>query len=285
MQELAHHVYIETAYAGVTLGAINWTHGLILIDAPFRQEDARSWRSAQLNLGGGIDRLLVNLDAHYDRTLGVRAMECTVVGHEKVAEIFRTRPTTFKTSGPETGAEWELHNGLGSIRWVPPDITFTDRLSIHWNENPLILEHRPGPSVGAIWAIMRDQRVAFVGDALVPDQPPFFASAHLPTWISSLYPLISPEYQDYLLVSGREGLVAHQQVRRQIHFLEKVQALLDGLASQKAPAAETEQLATRLLAEFEIPPQRESQYRHRLLYGLYQYYLRNYQAIETEVPE
>ena len=77
MQELAHHVYIETGYAGVTLGAINWSHGLVLIDAPFRAEDARSWRSALLNLGGGVDRLLVNLDAHFDRTLGVRAMDCT----------------------------------------------------------------------------------------------------------------------------------------------------------------------------------------------------------------
>ena len=32
MQELSNHVYIETGYAGVTLGAINWPHGLILIE-------------------------------------------------------------------------------------------------------------------------------------------------------------------------------------------------------------------------------------------------------------
>lgn len=282
MQELAHHVYIETAYAGVTLGAINWTHGLILIDAPFRQEDVRSWRSAQLNLGGGIDRLLVNLDAHFDRTLGVRAMDCTVVGHEKVAEIFRNRPTTFKTSGTETGAEWELHNGLGSIRWLLPDITFTDRLLIHWNESPLTLAHQPGPSAGAIWAIMPDQRVAFVGDALMPNQPPFLASADLPTWIRALRPLTTAEYQDYLLVSGRDGLVAYQQVRRQIQYLEKVYDLLEQLARKKAPASETEKLVPSLLEGFDIPSQRELQYRQRLHYGLYHYYLRHYQNVEEE---
>lgn len=285
MQELAHHVYIETAYAGVTLGAINWAHGLILIDAPFRQEDARSWRSAQLNLGGGVDRLLVNLDAHFDRTLGVRAMECTVVGHEKMAEIFRNRPTTFKTSGSETGAEWELFNGLGSIRWVPPEITFTDRLLIHWNESPLTLVYHPGPSIGAIWAVMSDQRVAFVGDALMPEQPPFLASANLPAWIKLLQPLVTAEYQDYLLVSGRDGLVAHQQVRRQIQFLEKVNGLLDELASQKAPANETDQLVPRLLTEFEIPPQHEIQYRQRLLYGLHHYYIHHYQSSGEDLSE
>ena len=31
MQEISDHIFIETAYAGVTLGAINWPHGLILI--------------------------------------------------------------------------------------------------------------------------------------------------------------------------------------------------------------------------------------------------------------
>jgi len=285
MQELAQHVYIETAYSGVTLGAINWTHGLILIDAPFRQEDARSWRSAQLNLGGGVDRLLVNLDAHFDRTLGVRAMECTVVGHEKMAESFRNRPTSFKTTGAETGAEWELHNGLGSIRWVPPEITFTEQLLIHWDENPLILEYHPGPSIGAIWAVMPDQRVAFVGDALAPEQPPFLASANLPIWINSLKPLISTEFQDYLIVSGRDGLVAYQQVRRQIHFLEKIQAMLDELAGQNAPVNEVELLVPRLLKEFEIPPQRETQYWQRLHYGLNHYYLRHYKSNEDEISE
>ena len=92
MQELANHVFIETGYAGVTLAAINWSHGLILIDSPFRPEDTRSWRSALLNLGGGVDRLLVTLDVHFDRTLGTRSMDCTVVGHEKMASVFRNRP-------------------------------------------------------------------------------------------------------------------------------------------------------------------------------------------------
>lgn len=285
MQELATHVYIETGYAGVTLGAINWAHGLVLIDAPFRPEDARSWRSALLNLGGGVDRLLVNLDAHFDRTLGARAMECTVVSHELVADVFRNRPVTFKTQGAETGAEWELYNGLGSIRWVPPEITFTDRLAIHWDESPLLLEAHPGPSTGAIWATLPGQRIAFVGDALLPDQPPFLAPADLPTWLNTLRPLLTPAYQDFLLISGRGGPVAHQQVRRQIQVLEHAYAMLEDLAHQKAPAAETARLVPALLQDYEVPPQRETQYRQRLQHGLYQYYIRHYQPTEEEITE
>lgn len=285
MQELANHVYIETSYPGVTLGAINWSHGLVLIDAPFRPEDARSWRSALLALGGGVDRLLVNLDIHFDRTLGVRGMECMVVGHEKLAEVFRNRPVTFKTQGTETGAEWELYNGLGSIRWVPPEITFTERMLIHWDDNPLSLEAHAGPSIGAIWAVLPQQRIAFIGDAILPDQPPYLAAADLPAWITTLKPLLTPAYQEYLLVSGRGGPVAHQQVRHQLSYLEKIHAMLEDLAQHKAPAAETASLVSSLVKDFEVPSQREMQFRQRLQHGLYQYYIRHYQPTEEEIAE
>ena len=71
--------------------------------------------------------MLVNLDAHFDRTLGTRAMECTVLGHEKMVEVFHNRPLNLKAQATETGAEWEQYSIQGSVRWVPPEITFSDQ--------------------------------------------------------------------------------------------------------------------------------------------------------------
>jgi len=285
MQELAPHVYIETAYPGVTLGAINWSHGLILIDAPFRPEDTRAWRAALLNLSGGVDRLLVNLDAHIDRTLGARNMDCTVVGHEKTAAVFRNRPVTFKAQGLETGAEWEQFNGVGSIRWAVPDLTFSERLVIHWDENPLILEHHPGPAAGAIWAVLPGARVIMLGDAVVVNQPPFLAAADIPVWIESLKPLLLPEYRDYLLVSGRGGLLAHQQVRSQIDFLAKVDEQVARLAEKGSEPEETAQLIPALLSELDYPAERSSRYEQRLRYGLMRYFIRHYRPTTEELEE
>lgn len=276
MQEIAPHIYIEESFAGVTLGAINWPHGLILIDSPYRPEDIRSWRSALLNLGGGVDRLLVNLDAHFDRTLGARLMDCTVVGHEKLLQVFRNRPVNFKTQSTETGAEWELSNGLGSIRWAPPEINFTHELQIHWNEKPLNLEYHPGSATGAIWAVLPDHQVAFIGDAVVMNQPPFFNSADIPLWIEALNLLLGPDYQDFLLVSGRGGLVPVETVRAQIHFLEKVEAQIQTLAAEKAPAEQTAALIPALLKNFRFPAERENFYTQRLRRGLAQYYTRHF---------
>ena len=70
MQEITKNIYIEDQFLGVTLGVIVTARGLIQIDAPPSPEDARSWRASLMNLGGGIDRLLINLDAHPDRPRG-----------------------------------------------------------------------------------------------------------------------------------------------------------------------------------------------------------------------
>lgn len=285
MHEIAPHIYFETSYAGVTLGAINWPHGLILLDSPFRAEDARSWRSALINLGGGVDRLLIQLDAHPDRTLGARSMDCTILGHDKMAGVFRNRPMTFKSQTGVSGADWESYNSLGSIRWAPPDITFTERMEIHWNEAPMVLESHPGSATGAIWAILPDEQVIFAGDAVLTDQPPFLANADLPAWRESLSLLLSPQYHGYVVVSGRGGLVPTNRIKDQLTYLEKAQMLLDDLAEQKAPPEETDRLVDPLMEGIPGLSGRADQYRQRLTFGLRQYYLRHYRPGSSEIVE
>jgi glyoxylase-like metal-dependent hydrolase (beta-lactamase superfamily II) len=282
MQEITRKVFIENSYLGVTLGAINLAHGLLLVDAPPRAEDVRSWRASLLNLGGGVDRLLVNLDAHTDRTLGVRAMECTVVAHEKTSAVFRNRPTAFKSQDVETGADWELCNGLGSIRWAPPEITFTTQMVVHWDDQPVILEHHPGPHMGAVWVNVPDERVIFVGDTVLPNQPPFLASGDLPVWIQSLDLLLSPAHMEYLVIGGRTGLVTRDQIKAQMVYLQIVEGRLAELASQKSPPEATTSLIRELLSGFKIPEQRYEQYVQRLKWGLYYYYIRHYRSTSTD---
>lgn len=278
MHEIAPNVYIENAYLGVTLGAINLPHGLLLIDAPPRPEDVRSWRASLLNLGGGVDRLLVNLDPHIDRTLGARAMEVTVVAHDKTGEVFRNRPTAFKSQDPETGADWELCNGLGSIRWAPPEITFSDRMDILWDESPVSLEHHPGPHAGAIWVIAPSRGVAFVGDAVIPGQPPFLANGDLPAWINSLHVLQSPPYVDYTLVGGRTGLMTQADVKAQLELLSVIHERMEKLSAAKAAPEATAAMIPDLMSRLMIPIERGEQFTQRLRWGLYHYFLRHYRA-------
>jgi glyoxylase-like metal-dependent hydrolase (beta-lactamase superfamily II) len=277
MQAIAKDVYIENGYAGVTLGVISLAHGLFQIDAPPSPEDARTWRAALLSLGGGSERLLVNLDAHPDRTLGARAMDCTIVVHEKTAQVFRSRPNTFKAQGEETGADWESIPGLGNVRWIIPEITFSHQMAIHWDDDaPIVLEHHPGPSAGATWVIMGHEKVVFVGDAVLRNQPPFLAGADLPEWVETLKLLLSPAYRGWLVVSGRGGLVNADAIRDQKEYLEQLLNKIEKLAQKKSSPDAVENLVIPLLNPFKIPANRRKQYTQRLRYGLYHYYGRHY---------
>jgi glyoxylase-like metal-dependent hydrolase (beta-lactamase superfamily II) len=285
MQEITQGVIIETQYPGVTLGAINRPHGLILVDAPARPEDIKSRRAALLTLGGGVDRLLVNLDAHPDRTLGTRAMECTIIGNERMADQFRNRPLTFKTQNTETGAEWETMNGLGTVRWNSPEITFSDTMSIYWGDHPVVLEYHPGPSQGSTWLHLPDEKILFVGDSAVSHQPPFFSQADIPVWLDTLQSLLEPEKQDYLLIGGRNGILTQAEVHQQIDFLRATYQTLEDLSAHKKTSNEIESVIPALLNRLDYPAERQEQYHNRLKWGLTHYYIRHYQAAASAEGE
>lgn len=286
MKAIAKDVYIEDEYPGVTLGVISLAHGLLQIDAPPSPEDTRTWRAALLGLGGGSERLLVNLDAHPDRTLGARAMDCTIVAHEKTSQVFRSRPNTFKAQGEDTGADWESIPGLGNVRWILPEITFSHQMTIHWDDNmPIVLEHHPGPSSGATWVILPEEKVIFVGDAVLYNQPPFLAVADIPVWLEALKLLVSPAYRGWLVVSGRGGLVNVEGIRAQKDYLEQVFKKIEKLSQKKNPADAVENLIAPLLNPFKIPANRHQKYAQRLRYGLQHYYNRHYHPTSNNSGE
>jgi glyoxylase-like metal-dependent hydrolase (beta-lactamase superfamily II) len=280
MQALTNQVYIEDQYPGVTLGVIALPHGLIQIDAPPAPEDARSWRAALLNINSGVERLLINLDGHPDRTLGARAMECTIVAHERTAETFRNRPNTFKAQGDETGADWESVIGLGSIRWAPPEISYTSRMSIEWSNFPVILEHHPGPTAGAAWVILPEAKIIFVGDLVVKNQPPFFASSNLPEWLKTLDHLLE-DYKDYTIVSGRGGVVTYASAQTQRDRISNLHEQLEALALKQAGPDAVESLIQPMVATYRAPAERQKQYFQRLAHGLRHYYARHYRSSGT----
>ncbi len=285
MQEISQDIFIETAYSGTTLGAINAPHGLILIDSPLKVDDTRMWRSTLLNLSGGVDRLLINLDAHPDRTLGARSMECTVVGNEIMAQVFRNLPNTFKAQNVETGAEWEQLPNLGSIRWNPPEISFTNSLNIYWGSKPIVLETRPGPYSGSIWVNIPDDKVIFLGDLVVNNQPPFLSNAALDEWIDNLQQLLTPPYREYFFVGGRNGLITSEDIRRQLAFIVEVKNQVDHLKKQSDPSNEIEKLLPDLMKSFIIPPEKTNQYTQRLRWGLNHLTKRSLRVSQIELEE
>lgn len=284
MRLIENGIYYEDSYSGVTVGAIILNQGSILVDAPLRSEDARSWRASLVNIGSSANRVLVNLDAHPDRTLGTRAMDATIVAHNRTALTFRNRPSIFKGLNHESGAEWEMNDEVIGTRWSAPDITFSNGMSFHWGEPDVLLEHHPGPNPGSIWVIIPSSKVIFAGDTIMPDQPPFLANADLPAWIESL-DILKASYQNFTIVSGRNGLVGAEAIKAQKNYLTKILRGLEKLAKRNAAPEMTEGLVAGLVKDLPVPAKLQEHYMQRLRNGLYQYYSRHYRPVEGSEEE
>ena len=275
MQQIETGIHYENSYLGVTLGALVFSHGVIIIDAPLKAEDVRSWRSTLINQRGGSNRLLVSLDAHPDRTLGTKALECTIVAHQKTAQVFRNRPIVFKGQSTETGALWETYNEAIGMRWAAPDITFTERMSLHWGGPEIILEYQPGPTPGSIWVVIPTAGVIFVGDTVVLNQPPFLSQANLEAWQQSLESL-AKLYRDFTIISGRGGPVSLDDIRKQSTFIKGIIAKMEKLSSKNGLPDVTREWVPTLLSNYSVPQKLQELYSTRLRYGLYQCFARRY---------
>ncbi|MGQ0602646.1 MAG: hypothetical protein ACT4QE_13250, partial [Anaerolineales bacterium] len=122
MQKLAKDIYIETKFAGVTVGAIVGPEGVIGVDAPTHPADARSWRQQLEQLAGKPVRFLINLDPHRDRVLNNQWFEAPVLAQEQAYEKVRLLPDWFKNSSPEPGSESEMVTDLAGLRVTLPQL-------------------------------------------------------------------------------------------------------------------------------------------------------------------
>src|SRR5258706_9428071 len=86
MQKLARDIYVESGFAGVTVGAVVTAQGIVCIDAPTHPADARRWRLKLSQLSDAPVSFVVNLDHHRDRVLGAQWFEAPVIAHEATSE-------------------------------------------------------------------------------------------------------------------------------------------------------------------------------------------------------
>jgi len=284
MIQIEQDIYIEDTFKGVTVGGLIFPHGTIMIDAPLRVEEGRAWQSMLLNQRRGSNRLLVLLDAHPDRTLGSRGMDCTILAHKNTSEVFRQRPMIFKGFNQESGAVWETYTEAIGMRWAIPDITFSDQMCMHWGGAELILEYHPGPSSGSIWAIIPDLQIIFVGDAVVINQPVFLEDADLDQWLASLE-LLKSDYKSYRIISSRGGITDITGVRAQIRYINRIKKGLDKLADQGAQPESTGKLVNQLLRGLSFPDEWRDVYAQRLKHGLMYYYMTHYDVANVELDE
>jgi glyoxylase-like metal-dependent hydrolase (beta-lactamase superfamily II) len=277
MKRLKHQIYYESDYTGGTVGALLFSNDTVLVDAPLRPDEARAWLSELRKAGAKPRRLAINLDSHPDRTLGTQTLEAQVLAHRETARQFRRRAAIFKALKQESGAEWEETSGLSGLRWIMPRVTFSEHSVMFFDGRELRMEYHPGPGPGACWLVVPEDKIVFVGDAVVVGQPPFLAQADIEAWIEGLDLLLSRSFRGYTIISGRGGKATAQDLNAQKKMLVGIETSLKKISKKKSTAnAEIDKLANKLLAKYKAPGKRKAFYLQRLKHGLHNYFARNY---------
>ncbi|MEX2144337.1 MAG: MBL fold metallo-hydrolase [Anaerolineales bacterium] len=276
MKKLKARVYFENSYTGATVGAFLFSTDTVLVDAPLKPEDGRAWLADLHKAGANPRRLVINLDSHPDRTLGSQTLEAQVLAHRDVVRQIRRRAAIFKALKQESGSEWEETTGLSGLRWVLPRLTFTDHMTLFFDERELRLESHPGPSAGACWLISPLDKVVFVGDTVVVGEPPFLAQADIRVWLKQLDLLSSKDFRGYTILAGRGGKASTKDLSAMRRLLKDVEARLKPLAKKKSAQADIEKLAAKLAAKFKGSAKRQALYAQRLRHGMQSYFTKRY---------
>jgi glyoxylase-like metal-dependent hydrolase (beta-lactamase superfamily II) len=281
MTKIRGNTYFEKSLSGATVGALLFSEITVLIDAPLKPEDGREWLATLNKAGASKNRLVINLDSHPDRTLGVQTLEGEAVAHNEVVRQIRRRAAVFKALRQESGGEWEETSGLSGLRWILPRITFTDHVFFYFDDKELRLEHHGGSSPDACWLVCPDDKIVFVGDAVTVDEPPFLGQAEIKVWLAQLDILSSRPFKDYTIIAGRGGKASGRDIGALRKMLKDIDGRLKRLGKKKTAVAEIDKLAAKLAEKYKATSKRHSLFAQRLRYGIQNYYSRHYLSGKT----
>lgn len=268
MEEIAKNIFIEESYPGVVSSVLKLSRGLLTIDGPFRADDRQSWQQRLVNLGGGIGRLMVMLDTHTDRLLGVPMVEMPILAHENALDIISDLPSASRSPEKPSGSDSESYDLPQSTRWGVPDMTYSQQLNIFWDDQPVVVTHQPGGHLAGSWVRYDAEKVIFVGDSVVTDQPPFLAWCNIDRWIDELTWLSSDFFRDYQIISGRNGLVGQNSLFKMIDFLTSVKGVVEELTQLEDLNGGIAQWAPQLLNQFSFDRKMTDHYNSRLVWGM-----------------
>ena len=206
-------------------------------------------------------------------------METNVLVHQNAIDIISRKPRNPRCQRKGIGADIERFGIPATIEWKVPSLTYTNEVTIHWDNAPLVVSHKPGAHIAGSWLRYDAENVVFVGDSVILDQPPFLAWSDLDCWLKELAYLESDFFKDYQIIAGREGVVNSGSINRLVEFLNRVKIEVKSLLLQENWRDDLNAVVSILMQYFVFDYQLDALYRNRLNWGLKQY-IKNHCPVE-----
>ncbi|WP_018335477.1 MBL fold metallo-hydrolase [Actinomycetospora chiangmaiensis] len=201
----------------------------VMIDTTSTEARNRALLAAVAEVAPGDPRALVNTHHHGDHTFGNWLMPAStpVVGHVHCRED--TLAAGLIAAQVLTGPDY----GHQEVR--PPDVTFTDTLTLWAGERQVHLTHvGPAHTRSDVIAFLPDDDVVFAGDLAFAGGQPFLAEGSLAGYPRALDALRALE--PAVLVPGHGPVCRGDEVPRLLDDLTAYAAFLDEVARESHAA-------------------------------------------------
>jgi cyclase len=250
-ERVADDIYVFTSelYAQVTAGAVITPEGAILIDTLVFPEEARAIRNFLENRLDCPVRYIINTHYHADHTYGTCFFPgAQVVAHARCYELLDTRGRAGLHAAQQSTSE------LRDIRIVLPHLVFdTGAMMVHLGNKTVEMWHSPGHSPDSIVCLVKEDRVLFAADTLMP--LPYFVDGNYDDFIASLNALRNGGYEN--VVQGHGEVVLRGEVEDVIQdnlsYLVTIRRRVEQIVDKNLPVETLDDIALEECGKSRIP--------------------------------
>ncbi|MBL8116289.1 MAG: MBL fold metallo-hydrolase [Anaerolineae bacterium] len=232
-ERVADDIYIFTSdlYAQVTAGVILTTEGAVVLDTlAYPEETLMMKRFIEARLGTTV-RYVINTHFHADHSVGTCFFKgAHVVSHALCRELLDTRGRTSLEKVQSAS------NEMRDVHLVLPDIVFADGpMTLHLGNKTLQFWASPGHSADSIVCLVKEDRVLFAADTLMPI--PYFVDGSFDDFVASLNLLRNGNYEN--VIQGHGEIIlrgeVEEKIQEDIDYLNHLRTAVDQALTQASP--------------------------------------------------
>lgn len=232
-ERVADDIYVFTSdrYAQVTAGIVTTPEGAVLIDTLVFPDETKAIRHFVENRLNCPVRYVINTHYHADHTYGTCFFpHAQVIAHARCFDLLDTR-----------GREGLAHAQNGSsdfseIEIVLPHQVFNDKpISLRIGDKTLQMWHTPGHSPDSIVVLVKEDRVLFAADTLMP--VPHLVDGDHEDFVRSLQSLQNNNFEN--IVQGHGELILRGEIEEKIasdlEYLAAIKKYVEAARSKSEP--------------------------------------------------
>ena len=232
-ERVADDIYVFTSdlYAQVTAGVVMTSEGAVIIDTLLYPEETRLIkRFVETRLNTSV-RYVINTHFHADHTTGTCFFDgARVVAHALCRQLLDSRGRESLERTQSTTGE------LREVELVLPDMVFEGGMfNLYAGNKTIQLWPTPGHSPDSIVCLVKEDRVLFAADTLMPI--PHFVDGSYDDFLHSLNSLRNGNYEN--VVQGHGEVIlrgeVEEKIENDVEYLLALRKTVDKALTSRSP--------------------------------------------------